>query len=168
MRYGLMQRVAAVTLLLVIVQPVRAVPVGSGALLMECANPICCAQYDFAPGVADVFGTPVELAGGEGTLVSTDTIISDYDMVTGVFAGTSSSLAPGVFAVGAAGSFGDRPARQPHLRRGQQPVVLRRRGRRRRRLSGGADQRLPRRRQVAAAAQRRRRRRPATSWCGNG
>lgn len=104
MRYGL-KWVAAATLLLTLAQPARAVPVGSGALLMECSNPICCAQYDFAPGVYDVFSTPVDLAGGVGTIVSTDTVISDYNMVTGVFAGTSSSLAPGVFAIGAAGSF---------------------------------------------------------------
>lgn len=92
-------------LLLALAQPVRAVPVGSGSLLMECANPICCAQYEFAPGVYDVFSTPVDLEGGVGTIVSPDTVISDYDMVTGLFAGTSASLAPGVLAIGAAGSF---------------------------------------------------------------
>lgn len=91
--------------LAVTIRSAGAAPVGTGALLVECAQPICCAQYDFAPGSYDVFGTPVDLAGGVGTLVSTNIVTSNYDMLTGLFAGTTSSVVPGVLDVGASGSF---------------------------------------------------------------
>jgi hypothetical protein len=90
--------------LFAIAPPAAAVPVGTGTLLVECGS-VCCPELTFDSITFDVFGTPIDLGTGVGSVRSTNVAITIQDPVTGLFAGTAQSIIPGLLEFGMSGSF---------------------------------------------------------------
>lgn len=85
--------------------------VATGTLTAECdvnSTGLCCATVLFDDATKDVFGTPVNLGSGVGTIVNTDTFVPAFDPVTasGTFSGSfDSSPVAGLLSFVGAGSF---------------------------------------------------------------